>query len=231
VVHLERRWQQRRSCCSRGQRREQPAWHRMEPGSGHACGVRSSRPTCVTAEPSAAFHALPDLASVRAAQIHNSRSPGILRRSPSSMNFAFARASSAAIWAIALSMSSHSVSVAWLSVQLSGASHRALPATLSKRLAPALHEAAAPRANAVDPCGGSQHEPSAAIAWRRECQSIPIERQSIFDLPGAKLTVRATAGKWNPAGIGRALSYCLRSKFSRRLDSDQQQLRISVCAK
>ena len=64
------------------------------------------------AEPSAAFHALPDLASVRAAQIRNSRSPGILRRSPSSMNFAFAPASSAAIWAIALSMSSHSVSIA-----------------------------------------------------------------------------------------------------------------------
>ena len=32
--------------------------------------------------------------------------------------------------------------------------------------------------------------------WRRECQSIPIERSSIFDLPRPKPTVRATAGKW-----------------------------------
>jgi hypothetical protein len=35
--------------------------------------------------------------------------------------------------------------------------------------------------------------------WRRECQSIPIERSSIFDLHRPKPTVRATARKWNSA--------------------------------
>jgi hypothetical protein len=33
--------------------------------------------------------------------------------------------------------------------------------------------------------------------WRREYQSIPIERLSIFDLPRLKPTVWATAGKWD----------------------------------
>ena len=35
------------------------------------------------------------------------------------------------------------------------------------------------------------------LIWRRECQSTPIERSSIFDLPRPKPTVRATAGKWD----------------------------------
>jgi hypothetical protein len=42
-------------------------------------------------------YALPDLASVRAVEIRDNRSPAILRRSLSSINFAFASASSAAI--------------------------------------------------------------------------------------------------------------------------------------
>jgi hypothetical protein len=34
------------------------------------------------------------------------------------------------------------------------------------------------------------------VRWRRECQSTPIERQSIFDLLRPKPTIRATAENW-----------------------------------
>ena len=36
----------------------------------------------------------------------------------------------------------------------------------------------------------------AALIWRRGSQSIPIERQSIFDLLGPKSTICATAENW-----------------------------------
>ncbi len=35
------------------------------------------------------------------------------------------------------------------------------------------------------------------MRWRRECQSIPIERSSIFAPLRSKPTVSATAGKWD----------------------------------
>src|SRR6266404_4890581 len=35
--------------------------------------------------------------------------------------------------------------------------------------------------------------------WRRECQSIPIEKKSIFDLLRPKPTIRATAENWRLA--------------------------------
>jgi hypothetical protein len=169
-----------------------------------AASGRRGRPAS-PAEPSAAFHALPDLASVRAAQIRNSRSPGILRRSPSSMNFAFAPASSAAIWAIALSMSSHSVSVAWLSVQPSGASHRRCRlrfrsdwrrrSTKRRRPAPMRAIGAAARSTSprLAPRGGESVSQS---PLKDKAFSTFLEQNSPFEL-------RPENGI--PAGIGRAL--------------------------
>jgi hypothetical protein len=45
--------------------------------------------------------------------------------------------------------------------------------------------------------GGKAWMDTLKQVWRRECQSILIERQSVFDLPGPKHIVRATAGKWD----------------------------------
>jgi hypothetical protein len=59
--------------------------------------------------------------------------------------------------------------------------------------------------------------------WRRECQSIPIERQSIFDLSRPKPTVRATAGKWSFA-FGKSL--CTQWRHVVEIDSTRPHSRI-----